>query len=341
MDMIEKNIQKLQEAADGKAVCNAINTLGKKITENNRSQVIEALIHYAQAGAVQHMQSHATATVVNLVQEKETEYAEFFQNCMESGDKSKCYWGILGYCKVKQKEAYEYLLKYIFSKQMALEHKALIIKQISKLSQNTFDQNKPYECEQWKEEDIEYEAIRSWVENGYPDGSGYEEPIRHVCLEQPESPAEKLYARLDKKLLKKREKKQDLAHPSNWLIKAEQTELEKISKKWSLPKGYVDFLEKASPCNADFKMKGYGTVQVYGAYNLIKGQAGYSYNPVTNQEIQDWNSNYVVIANQFGNPFCIDITQKDSPVYFAYHGMGVWEFSEEFKTFHDFLKSLG
>lgn len=344
MNTTEKQIKKLYESKDNATACDAIYGLKKivmnnKATEDERRKIIEALMSHANSYD-NISASSAVAVMVDLVQEKEAEYADFFRACMESGNNSRCYWGINGYAKVMAKDSYEYLTGYIFSQKVTLEHKALIVKAISKLSKNPFDWNKPYECREWKEADIEYDAIRTWSENGFPDGNGYEEPVCHECLQNPESKEEKIYVRLDKKLLKKREKKQDLAHPSNWLVKAEQADLECISKKWNLPKFYLDFLEKASPLAADFKIKGYGSVDVYGAHELIKGQEGYSYNPCTNKNIENWNSDYVVIANHFGDPFCIDISQENSPVYFAYHGQGAWEFSEEFGTFLDFLKSL-
>lgn len=340
MNIIENNIQKLFASVDGGVVCDMILSLKKKCTEDNRDSILLALMQYAVSGNVLHMRQFAVSTLVDLVKPNESEYSIFFKKCIESGDESKQYWGIKGYCKVTQKKSYEYIVKYIFSKETILEHKALIIKEISKLSNNPFDQGKPYECNEWKEEDIEYNAIQAWCENGFPDGKGYKEPPRHTCLDNPASPEEKLYSRLDKKLLKKREKKQDLANPSNWLVTASQEDMLNIKKRWTLPTEYMDFLEKASPLNAAFSIKGYGRVEVYGAHNLIAGQNGYSYNPSENKKIKDWNTNYVVVANRFGDPFCIDISIQNSPVYFAFHGLDKWEFTKEFESILDFLKSL-
>lgn len=341
MDSIEKNIQKLMETTDGGIVINTINALARKTDPENRRRILEALMCYAEQGKVTFHQWYAVSCAVELVQEEETEYAAFFRQCMESDDDSKSYFGIEGYAKVMAKKSFEYLTGYIFSKDVSLEYKALIIKTVSKLSNNPFDLNRPYECREWKESDIDYEAIQAWVQNGYADGKGYEQPVCHECLQQPESAAEKIYARLDNQLLKKREKKQDPAHPSNWLIKASPTDMTHISERWKLPQYYLDFLEKASPLNADLKIKGYGTVLVYGAHNLMKGQDGYAYNPCKGEMIKDWNPDYIVIANRFGDPFCLDLSQENSPVYFAAHGMGKWEFDEAFDSFTEFIKGLG
>lgn len=340
MDAIEKKIQKLMDTADGRVVVDTINALTKKVDEDNRERILKAMMDYAEQGRVVFHRGYAVARVVDIVRENETEYADFFRRCVESDDSSKRYFGIKGYAKVLEKESYEYLTGCIFSQEVSLEHKALIIKEISRLSNNPFDAGKLYECRGWKEADIDYEALRAWMQEGFPDGEGYKLPVCHECLVRPQGAAEKLYARLDRILLKKREKKQDLAHPSNWLIKAEQSDLEQIMEKWSLPPVYLDFLEKASPLRADIKIRGYGAVTVYGAQNLIRGQDGYSYNPCSDEKIEDWNPDYVVIAQRSGDPFCIDLQREDTSVYFALHGEGTWAFDTAFESFIDFLKAM-
>lgn len=84
----------------------------------------------------------------------------------------------------------------------------------------------------------------------------------------------------------------------------------------------------------------YGEVEIYGSDTLIAGQHGYSYNPVTQETIDDWNADFVVIASAWGDPFCIDISKENSPVYYAFHGEGEWEFNEEFASIEDFLKAF-
>lgn len=344
MNRIERNIIKLSETQDAGAACDLINALGKAVknqtaSEEERRAIIEALVQHADHHSGLSA-SHAAAAALDCVQEKETEYADFFRRCIESGEDGKQFWGILGYAKTMAENAFPYLVEYLFSPGKSLEHKALIVKELSRRSQNPFDLDTPYECRNWTEADIRYNAIREWKERGFPLGEGYPLPVCHACLQEPKTNEEKLYARLEKKLLKKREKDQDFSHPKNWLIKAAPEDLLSIRARWNLPKDYCDFLEKASPLHADFKIKGYGAVEVYGAQDLIRGQDGYSYNPCTQKPIEDWNKNYVVIANRFGDPFCLDISRENSPVYFAFHGEGVWEFTEEFDSFCDFLKSL-
>ena len=97
---------------------------------------------------------------------------------------------------------------------------------------------------------------------------------------------------------------------------------------------------KASPLNVEMKIKDYGPVFLYGAHNLIDGQNGYSFVPEINSETNDWPENYIVIATCEGDPFCIDISQTNSPVYYAAHGMDEWDFDVAFDSLGDFLKAM-
>ena len=54
------------------------------------------------------------------------------------------------------------------------------------------------------------------------------------------------------------------------------------------------------------------------------------------KDIDSWNKDYLVIADRSADPFCIDLSMEESPVYFGLHGMGQWEFSEAFGNFMDF-----
>ena len=151
---------------------------------------------------------------------------------------------------------------------------------------------------------------------------------------------EAIFARIDKKLKKLRDKEQDLSNPSNYLAIASHNDIEEINKKWKLPDVYLNFIKNYSPIKAELKSRDYGRVNVYGAHNLIKNQQGYSYNPVTKAVIEDWNKNFVVIADKGAAPFCIDVTMEDCPVYFALHGEGTWEFEKVYDTFIDFIRKF-
>lgn len=115
--------------------------------------------------------------------------------------------------------------------------------------------------------------------------------------------------------------------------------MEDIKAKWHLPEEYLSFLEENAD-NRYFETEEYEQIEIYGAKDLIRGQYGYSYNPQLKQVIEEWNPNYVVIGNSACDPFCIDISMKQSPVYFAYHGAGSWDFAEAFSSFEEMIHML-
>lgn len=240
-----------------------------------------------------------------------------------------------------QKEAYEFLVEILLSEQINMENKALVVCELSKLSNNPFDAGSPYNKRQWKQKHLKIDEICKWREAGYPDGNGYEVPLTHECFLNPQTDVEKVYARLNNKLKIKREKHTDKAHPLYWLIVSDKNDLEHIIKELKIPDNYVDFLAKASPLNVEIKLRGYGLVELFGSDNLIEMQSGYSYNPFEDKKIEDWPENYVVIGSCMADPFCIDISQENSPIYHAQHGMNEWNFEVIYPTLLDFLKALG
>lgn len=88
--------------------------------------------------------------------------------------------------------------------------------------------------------------------------------------------------------------------------------MDEICSRWSLPKDYIEFLfnhENNLYVNVDDdddEDLSY-EIEIYGAKGLLVGQHGYSYNPMQKTVIEDWNPNYVVIANCNADPYCIDI----------------------------------
>ncbi len=115
--------------------------------------------------------------------------------------------------------------------------------------------------------------------------------------------------------------------------------MEEIKAKWALPETYMEFLQNNSD-SLFVETEEYGEIEIYGADTLITGQHGYAYNPVTQQNIDDWNSGFVVIASAWGDPFCIDISKENSPVYYAFHGEDEWDFNEEYASLEEFLKTM-
>jgi hypothetical protein len=52
-------------------------------------------------------------------------------------------------------------------------------------------------------------------------------------------------------------------------------------------------------------------------------QAGYRYHPDTHERFPDWEDDWLVVADEGGDPFIF--SRASSAVLHAYHGAGVWE----------------
>ncbi len=339
---IDKLIEQLFEAKDGVSAFTVIDKLKKtpKRSESKRTVIIDGLMKYSEQTQFSHLKSLVIPSINDIVRENEKQYADFYKAKIDHGDNAEAYYAIEGYTKVMQKTSYDYLVETLLSRKLNMECEALIVCELSYLSDQPFDWGSPYEKREWKDGNLKLTAIEKWRNDGYPDGKGYEEPVTHKCLQEPNTPEEKIYAELNNRLKKRREQRKDKAHPAYWLIQADEADIETMINKIKLPDNYLDFLMKASPLNVEMKLNDYGLVSLYGAHNLIDGQMGYSIVPETENIANDWPENYIVIATCEANPFCIDVSQINSPIYYAMHGMDAWAFDEAFNSLIGFLKAL-
>lgn len=71
-------------------------------------------------------------------------------------------------------------------------------------------------------------------------------------------------------------------------------------------------------------------ITLWGTDQLSQRADGYSWNPVTESEIEDWSHNWLVIGDEGGDPIIVDLAQAgpECPVLSAPHGEGVWEFRQ-------------
>lgn len=254
------------------------------------------------------------------------------------------YWGIDGLLKTNGKKSYAKLVDLTVSDNQPVENKAKAIKSLSIVSKQPFDRGLSKDPGYWKKEDLRIEEIKKWQKDGCEDGQGYSVPITHISLANPKTELEKVVAKLNKKLETKRTNNQDLSNPENWLIIADETDILNIENKWTLPEIYLRFLKYYSPLKVFINnKKHFQSLHLYGASDLIKRQEGYSFNPVTNETIDEWPKNFVVIADAGADPYCIDINKikdNDAPIYTSVHGTGKWEFELYADSFVIFLKEL-
>lgn len=129
-------------------------------------------------------------------------------------------------------------------------------------------------------------------------------------------------------------------YPMNLVTEAEEKALRIVSDKWRLPDEYLYFLKHYVPESVTWNTDEYINLFIYGAEQLPEGQWGYNYNPVTDEEISDWPSSYLVIATDEGDPYCIDLSRGDTVIYTAEHGTGTWDFSIAYDHLAEFLHSV-
>jgi hypothetical protein len=70
---------------------------------------------------------------------------------------------------------------------------------------------------------------------------------------------------------------------------------------------------------------------------LWQFQAGYRWNSITGEQITDWDSNWIVVADQAGDPF---IFSESGKILFAQHGEGDWNARELFTDVYSMAACL-
>lgn len=339
------NITSLFETLNNTENCDEIHDVIKKLNRCkplDRSKIIDTYLAYMLNGKIEHWRSFIIPNAIELIEEGESQFASSFESALLDPDTA--YWALAGLEKTLQKDSIETLLTFALDSKNEIEDRAHAIKLLAKTSNQTFIRGLPDDPGHWKEEQLPIDSILDWKSDGCPDGEGFSEPTVHPSLSKPVSKLDALALKLEKKLSKYRKVDQNLANPSNWLVPADEKSLSEISKRWELPIVYQEFLERFSPLEVTVRGWGSGEgIQLFGADELIAAQNGYSYDPVTEQPIDDWEGQHLVIASKGGDPFVLDlgeIKNDDCPVLTARHGEGKWVFNRKTATFLSFLKKI-
>jgi hypothetical protein len=326
---------------DGIVACKAMDKLAA-LAKKGDMAAKQVLARYVNEGPIGHVRSFVCAKLAEFVKQPDPEFAAVFRKGLS--DPGVRHWSILGYLNSVGKDAYKELVRIAEDDQVRLEDRAHAIKCLARHSKQKFDQGLPADPGFWKETDLRLSDLKAWADGGFGQGAGHAEPRRHPSLDKPKSAWEELVSRFDKKLARQRQRRQDLAEPTDWLALAGPEDIERIKAHWNLPSLYLDFLTRFSPISVILESRRfYNSFRLYGAGELIEAQDGYSFDPENQAPIEDWPSNLVVIADHGGDPFVLDLAKsdgEDAPVSTAEHGMGVWEFEPAAKSFRDFLETL-
>jgi hypothetical protein len=94
-----------------------------------------------------------------------------------------------------------------------------------------------------------------------------------------------------------------------------------------LPASVAEYFTEFGPI--DVTLKGYGNPYFLPSLaRLWPHQTGYRIHGFTQERILDWNDDWLVIADQGGDPFIF--SRSRGVILHAYHGEGVWEPNEMF-----------
>lgn len=342
MNKREELENKLFEETDGTKFSRLKNKLVKDFGESQREAVLEIFMRYAREGKLKHWRTFLMTDIIGLVQEGEATYFSFFEWAL--GMPGLDYWAVNGCLKTGAKEAYPVLVTLALDDAREPAVRANVIKCLSVHSEQKFDAGLPTDPGYWKVEQLPLEALRKWQEEGYPHGAGHTAPAIHPALQQPVTPLEKLAARIEKKLARQRQQRYDKANPGSLLVIANPDDLLPVAEKWTLPETYALFLKNFSPLHVVIDGSGFEQgLHLYGAQELVERQLGYAVDAVTNKPLPGWPPQLLVIADDGGDPYCIDlsmISNGDAPVLYSRHGMGRWEFETFTDSFMELLKIL-
>ncbi len=93
----------------------------------------------------------------------------------------------------------------------------------------------------------------------------------------------------------------------------------------ALPTELVAYLDTYAPtADVDFETAG-DPLCLYGLGNLGVRQAGYNWNPVTQEPIADWPASFFLLGNEGGDPVLLDLDHPEVGIQKLWHGEGDWE----------------
>ena len=244
---------------------------------------------------------------------------------------------IILHSELMGKNSYDFLIKIINSDEKT-ELRGKAMKLISMISKQNFDRNLPKDTGRWKETDLRINELNEWIKKGFPDGKGYKMPNQDSALNNPKTELELSVSKLNDKLKKYQDTK-DLSSYNNFLVISNPQKTKKLVQRYKIKGDYLEFLKRFSPCNV-IVSKGRNEIELYGVDNLEERQIGYS-TSTDGLKLEGWPENYLVIADRFADPYCIDLSKNNSEIYYAHHGMGEWKFQKKYDSFIEFIDYLG
>jgi hypothetical protein len=113
-----------------------------------------------------------------------------------------------------------------------------------------------------------------------------------------------------------------------------------VVEELHLPQQLVDLYLEASPTPNSSIPWLVEELQIFSIRQFSAAQEGYRWSSPQRTRLENWPTNWVVIAAVFGDPFIVDIGELGAPVYFARHGAGVWSARRVSPSLTDFIEVL-
>jgi hypothetical protein len=126
------------------------------------------------------------------------------------------------------------------------------------------------------------------------------------------------------------------------LLQEHGTLVPQSASEWSgqfpLPDVLSRFYQEVGP--VDILIEGYGNPFFLPRLSALwEFQAGYRWDGLTGERIEEWEDDWLVVADQGGDPFILDI--RTGAILFAEHGTGEWEPDETFTDVFEMAACLG
>ena len=321
------------------------NKYNKKISKwNNSNEIIDELVDILKNKTVEIHSDFVLCRIIDTLDEYNTDYyraeelaeilTQRYHTVANHGEK---YWIMELLPRFIGKLSYPLLIETVRAcPDEEVRYKAM--KQLALVSGQPFDRNLPKKFSYYRNDlFIRMDEIEQWIANDCPDGEGYPPPNLDPALENPVTELEQLTAKLNNKLKPQQDNK-DFSSFTNFLVVADENKVNYLQNKYNLRGMYLEFLSRFSPCNVSLS-KGFYEVMLYGVDILEEKQIGYSVSD-KGEVFEDWPTDYLVIADRFADPYCIDLSKENSKVYIANHGEGNWKFRKAYNNFADFLNYL-
>ena len=317
--------------------------LKKIVKKSDSCQLLDEMVDILIRNQVQLHNWWVLSRMLELVdfskveQAKKEELAALLEKRFwQDGHPREWYWICSLMPRLTEAKSYPFLIDVVRSDRPR-DVRANAMKNLAKASGQPFNRNLPKDPGKWKEEDIRVQEMEAWIAEGCPAGAGYLPPVLDGALDAPATPLEAVVSALNRKL-KKNQDPTDFSSYDNYLVVAPSEDVERLQSKYQLKGNYLDFLKRFSPCNV-IVSKGAYDIFLYGADNLEENQNGYSVSE-QGEALDAWPKDYLVIADRFGDPYCIRMGEEESLIYFAKHGEGAWKFKKQYNSLEEFLAYL-